>query len=81
MIHTNCTRKNDSVCPKHPSVGVLWGLPWRANDEHVGFDLRMSLSGLMPVLFLIFAFLSTREHKTLVLVLTVSNRIVCSQNS
>lgn len=30
---------------------------------------------------LCFFFLSTREHKTLVLVLTVSNRIVCSQNS
>lgn len=24
-------------------VWGLWGLPWRANDEHVGFDLRLCL--------------------------------------
>lgn len=61
-------------------VSGLWGLPWRANDEHVGFDLRLCLFRCLFCSWFVF-FLSTREHKTLVLVLTVSNRIVCSQNS
>lgn len=38
-------------------------------------------AGLMPVLFFIVSFLSARGHKAPLLVLTISNRIVRSQNS
>lgn len=53
VIHINCTLQNDSVCPEHRHVaGFYGGLPWRANDEHIGFDLRSSRSGVIPAILL-----------------------------
>lgn len=53
MIHINCTLQNDSVCPEHRRVaGFYGGLPWRANDEHIGFDLRSSRSDVIPAILL-----------------------------